>query len=284
MVREFLQHLSTSSQVTHIVQYSGGVGSFAAAKWVVDHYGRDRVVLLFTDTLIEDEDLYRFLEESSHFLGVPVTRIADGRTPWEVFRDRRFLGNSRVDLCSRILKREQALGWVKKHFPLPVLVKIYVGIDWTEAHRMKNVHALWDPYPIIAPLVDTNFDKLAFMEEMKGWGISLPRLYTMGFQHNNCGGFCVKAGKAHFLNLLQHLPERYAHHEERERRLGAWLVEEGKKPYTILKETVRGKDRYISLQELRERQAEVAATEDGQLDWGGCGCFNDIGEDELCVQ
>jgi hypothetical protein len=29
-------------------------------------------------------------------LGVPVTVVADGRTPFEVFADQRFLGNSRL--------------------------------------------------------------------------------------------------------------------------------------------------------------------------------------------
>jgi hypothetical protein len=32
--------------------------------------------------------------------------IADGRHPWEVYRDEKFIGNSLVDPCSRILKRE----------------------------------------------------------------------------------------------------------------------------------------------------------------------------------
>lgn len=240
------------------------------------------MTLLFCDTLIEDEDLYRFLRQTSAYLGVPVTTIADGLTPWQVFHDKRFLGNSQKDPFSRILKRELARSWVDANFPVPGWVNIYVGIDWMEAHRMKNVHVLWSPYRIHAPLIeDKTFDKERFTAEMVGWGIDVPRLYKMGFPHNNCGGFCVKAGKAHFLNLLDKMPERYRYHEEQEAILAEHITPEGKKPYTILREEVKKVKRYISLRELRERQEEIRATEDGQFDWGGCGCFSDIPDEEL---
>ncbi len=54
-------------------------------------------------------------------------------------------------------------------------------------------------------------------------GIAPPRLYAMGFPHNNCGGFCVKAGQAHFALLLRTMPERYAYHEAKENELRAEL-------------------------------------------------------------
>jgi PP-loop superfamily ATP-utilizing enzyme len=52
----------------HIVSFSGGMGSFAEAKSCVDKYGKENVLLLFSDTLMEDEDLYRFLMETVAFL------------------------------------------------------------------------------------------------------------------------------------------------------------------------------------------------------------------------
>jgi hypothetical protein len=44
------------------------MGSFAEAKSCVDKYGKENVLLLFSDTLMEDEDLYRFLMETVAFL------------------------------------------------------------------------------------------------------------------------------------------------------------------------------------------------------------------------
>ena len=68
-----------------IIQYSGGAGSFAAAQSCIQQHGKENVVLLFSDTRMEDPDLYRFLTQTSAYLGVPVTIIADGRNPWQVF-------------------------------------------------------------------------------------------------------------------------------------------------------------------------------------------------------
>lgn len=88
-----------------VVQFSGGVGSWAAARRLIQLGDYEAVTLLFADTLIEDEDLYRFLDDAvtdlralgaERDVSVGYHRIADGRTPWEVFRDRRFIGNTRV--------------------------------------------------------------------------------------------------------------------------------------------------------------------------------------------
>jgi hypothetical protein len=54
----------------HIIQFSGGICSFFAAKRVVKKYGKENVILLFCDTLIEDEDLYRFIEDTKNIWGV----------------------------------------------------------------------------------------------------------------------------------------------------------------------------------------------------------------------
>ena len=75
----------------HIVQYSGGICSFFAAKRVVEKYGKENVILLFCDTLIEDEDLYRFIQETTDYLKCEFVRVADGRTPFQVYKDEKFL-------------------------------------------------------------------------------------------------------------------------------------------------------------------------------------------------
>src|ERR1041384_922829 len=51
--------------VKHIVNFSGGVCSFWAAKRVIARHGTKDVVLLFADTLIEHPSLYRFNEQCS---------------------------------------------------------------------------------------------------------------------------------------------------------------------------------------------------------------------------
>ena len=59
----------------HIVFMSGGAGSYCAAKRVIERHGKQDVILLFQDVLIEDADLYEFLNKAESFLDVPITRI-----------------------------------------------------------------------------------------------------------------------------------------------------------------------------------------------------------------
>ena len=53
----------------HVVFYSGGLASWATAMRVAEKHGTKNLKMLFTDTKMEDEDLYRFLDESAILLG-----------------------------------------------------------------------------------------------------------------------------------------------------------------------------------------------------------------------
>lgn len=201
----------------HIVQYSGGICSFFTAKRVVEKYGKENVILLFCDTLIEDKDLYRFVNDTVKFLGCEFVRVADGRTPFQVYKDENFLGNSRIAHCTKILKIKQARDWLKTNFPDPNTCTLYLGIDWTETHRQPAIIKNWSPYKVEFPMCEA---PLLYKDEMKSElkkiGIEVPRLYKMGFAHNNCGGFCCKAGQGHWARVLQEMPDKFKQWEQEE--------------------------------------------------------------------
>ena len=169
----------------HVVMYSGGVASYCAAKRVAESYGTDDLTLLFTDTRIEDLTLYEFLRESAVDVGGTLVEIADGRTPWEVFRDERMIGNTRADPCSKILKRQMARSWVKNHCDITETV-IYLGFDWTEQHRVNGSRESWAPFAISAPLCAKPYlDKPDMISLVKEAGRAVPRRYKMVFPRNN---------------------------------------------------------------------------------------------------
>lgn len=251
----------------HVVMFSGGAGSWAAAKRVAEEHGTDSLVLLFADTLIEDEDLYRFILEAAADIGGEFVRVADGRTPWQVFHDVRWMGNARIAQCSHLLKQAQCRKWITENAPDATL---YVGIDWSEGNRMPAIVKGWAPWMVEAPLTEKPYlDKPTIIAALRAAGIEPPRLYAMGFPHNNCGGFCVRAGHGQFKHLLRVMPERYRKHEQQEEALRAHLG----KDVSILRDRIGGKSKPLTLKALRERVEADPQT--SSEDWGGCGCFTD---------
>ncbi|MFE7237232.1 hypothetical protein [Streptomyces sp. NPDC057580] len=121
-----------------VVMWSGGITSYFVGGIVVDEHGAENVTFLFGDTLIEDEDLYAFNTQAAAHLGVPITRVADGRTPWELFEDKRWLGNSRIAQCSLDLKQRPCRIWLSENAD-PADTILYLGIDWSETHRIRAI-------------------------------------------------------------------------------------------------------------------------------------------------
>jgi hypothetical protein len=292
--------------------FSGGEGSYRAAKIDRLCHPDAEFGLVFTDVLYEDADTYRFLIEAAadvlgrrlnwtvkaedfpdyrvgadvpieEYAGNPEWRayladlrlrtmdalpelvwLAEGRDPWEVFRDRRFIGNSQVDLCSRIGKREIADDWriancnrIGELFGAPDLFAMGIGFD--ERQRFDDGQGggigprnLSDGWIYHAPLIDAEIAVNAGSQQhmellfapIETFGLRRQSLYGFNYKHGNCGGFCIKAGHAHYQNRFIVQPERFAYDAMMERKLIAFLGVDvsiltdrrggdGKKPMTL---------------------------------------------------
>lgn len=273
-----------STKYNHVVLISGGLASFEAARRVVTKFNRNDVSLLFFDTLIEDPDLYRFLNDIEIALRIRIERIVEGRNPWQVFRDERFIGNSRADPCSKKLKREVLEKELSSRFPNKNVV-LYFGLDWTEVHRMEALAPKWEEkgYKVEFPL---NWKPLLLHDDFKSiverLGIQIPRLYKIGFAHNNCGGACVKAGIKQWSLLWHTFPSRYLWHERREQDLRKYLG----KNISILRNRKNGKTRPMTLRVLRLRLQRLSSNEgefllnlDSLEEDSLCSCFVSLYDD-----
>lgn len=259
--------------IKHLVMFSGGACSYMAAKRVIQRHGKDGVVLLFADTLIEDPTLYEFLDAAQKKLDVPLEKIADGRTPFEVFKDTRFLGNSRIDPCSRILKRDLLNKWREDNCEVDTCLT-HFGLDFNEPHRLKKVAERHKPWRVAAYMTERPVvTKEMMIEEIKQDGLVPCELYKNGFAHANCGGGCIKSGIAQFRLLHQKYPERFKVWEDAENEIRDLL----EKDVAILKDNrKKGKSHPLTLTALRERiEANYQLTFEESCDWGGCGCAVD---------
>lgn len=307
-----------TAPVRHLVHLSGGITSWATGRRVADRHGTDRLALLFADTLIEDQDNYRFLiEGAADILGLPLSSvadlaeraralpedwderrpllfdlgaeaterlpgfywIADGRHPWEVFEDERFIGNARRDPCSKHLKRVLLDRWRREHLD-PEDVTVYVGLNWEEPERLEKLRAAeakrvaklktdTAPWRFEAPLTDPPWEsKPMLMDAARARRVEPPRLYDAKLGHANCGSACVKGGHAHWERVLHHYPGRYADWERRE----MVLMEELGSEWGILNDRSGGTRTPLTLKDFRER-LEADTTDYDELDFGPtCGC------------
>lgn len=258
----------------HVVQTSGGAASALLAKEVIDQHGPDAVTLLFADTLAEDEDLYRFNADMERLLGVPITRVCDGRTPEQVDVDRRWLSNSKVAQCSIELKINPCRAWLDANCD-PADTVLYVGIGWDEMERIPGIVKGWDPWTVDMPFTRPPYrDKYQMLAALRMLGVEPPRLYKLGFVHNNCRGACVRGGQAQWANVLRRFPDVFAQKEAHEDGMREMLDAN----VAILRDRRGGTTKPLRLRELRRR---IEAQEDDafdELDWGGCGCLTQFAE------
>lgn len=266
----------------HVVSIGGGLTSTIELPLaVIQKYGADNVDFVMCALKGEHPDTWRMVNWLEEKTGKRVTLISWQPTPnirtikalgkavkyrinapqsqwrdiWDAFEARRFLGNSRIDPCSDLLKRQLIRHYIKDHYPNGCY--LHVGITYDERHRLKRITQNWAESGVVIKgdlvqlLRHDPTPKTERAMNLMGW---IPALYAIGFDHNNCGGFCVKAGKAHMGRLLWYYPELYKHHEEREQE---WRSRFG--DVTILREVVNGVKQNITLKELRERY---------EIEWG----------------
>lgn len=165
-----------------ILLYSGGKGSFLTAYLLKQKEPETPIIYYFNDTFYEHSSLYVFLDETlawlhnkkplRSYVNIPperATRVfskemqsyyegfvydSHKQSLFELINHTRFMPNSRIDSCSKALKRRKSQSWIKKNFKNPDDVSIYVGIGIWEEHRVKRAAKNWEPYQLSSPLVN----------------------------------------------------------------------------------------------------------------------------------
>jgi hypothetical protein len=218
--------------------------------------------------------------------------VAEGRTPWDVFKDVRFIGNSRVDPCSRVLKRDFLRAWVEENCD-PAETILYFGLDANEGHRLKAVRERHNPHWAFlrllsyllftesniyfvpptravwrceAPMVDAFVFKEQARAALDATGVRRSRSYDLGMSHDNCSGCCVKAGQGQWARTLARRPEAYAYAEAEEQQTKRLI---GRDDIGVMKDYKTG--RATDLKTFREG-VESGGFQVDMFEIGGCGC------------
>jgi len=270
------------------ISLSGGLAS--AANALLAHEAGEPFIMWFADTTIEDDDLYRFLYDIERLNIGPLIRLKDGRDPWDVFVDEEYIGNSRTAPCSRILKTEL----IQRQLDLLTAPgdPVVIGFSHDEDERQERAVTRWAPRPVRSLIAEQKLSGGAVERLVcEKYGIRKPRLYDMGFIHNNCGGMCPRGGQGQFAMLLDKRPALYMKHEQRnewarrsiaqkvQKRMNAGIYK-GKHKHAIdaaggfIRVTRDKTTEYLHMKEFRER-VQSGELIPARYEMGGCGCFTD---------
>lgn len=237
----------------YVMSLSGGTASAVAADRAIERYGREAVTLWFADTSWEDEDLYRFIDDLMKRWGGRLQMERDGRTPLQVAEDKHIIPNQRVAPCTLALKVEPFVKFLQTQ-PKPLTVLL--GLDWREQHRMVRPRERYEEIPGVSvdyPLMWKPYEWQPYADVVRSWGMEPPRLYALGFPHNNCGGRCVKQGIKEWLRLRDTFPERFNEvrdWEQVQRALGGARAD-----YAIARDQSGGAVKPVTLLELEKRES-----------------------------
>jgi 3'-phosphoadenosine 5'-phosphosulfate sulfotransferase (PAPS reductase)/FAD synthetase len=251
----------------HIVSFSTGVPSAVTAYLVCQQYPDAEV--WFADTLIEDADNYRFLDDLKALIGRDIRRFCAGLTPYEVadLEGYAFIPNQLSATCTRKLKIEPIMKACRAGDT------IYIGYTHEDIKKGRGPAPV-ENYAKIGvtvryPLVEQNI--LDPKTYAKSIGLQIPRMYEQGFPNANCGGECVRQGQSGWIRKLINDPDGYKRRErwEAQKRwkqaikmvmmwhalklTGAWQCIDLHKHrlYTLVRRVENGVNIGISLRDLR---------------------------------
>lgn len=195
-------------KMKHIVCYSGGHSSALVAIEVVRKYGKEDVILVNHQCILEEPDVARFEQEIAAYLGLPITYVSF--SGWEVkdqfdvvIEKGSFINpnGSREALCTHVMKTEPFIKWLQFNFPISdnlfsnkVDCIVYYGFDKNEDNRILRRSTIMASIGYVTCFPIAHWVRTILSTEELG--ILPPNTYNI-FKHANCIG-CLKAGWQHW--------------------------------------------------------------------------------------
>jgi hypothetical protein len=171
----------------------------------------------------EDADNRRFLSDVQAWLGVEIETVAARRYPLQSARDvweqRSFMSGPKGAPCTIELKKRARQDWEAEN-----------RADWhvlgftADEKTRHDRFVLTERSNVLPVLIDNGVTKNDCYAILQDAGLTLPRVYRMGYPNANCIG-CVKATSPTYWNhVRQQHPDVFQDRAEQSRRLGARLV------------------------------------------------------------
>lgn len=218
----------------HIVGFSGGIDSQACARWVLNRFPAEDVILTNSDAGGNEHPITTaFVEEYSRTVHPVVMVTAIVRDIWETQKDRPGLAldddapldfptlmqikqcppSRKRQYCTSVLKLNPQRRWIREQFgptgPYNGQTFVrYSGVRREEsANRKDTPFEQWDEFydcQLFAPLMD--WPKTMCFDYVRHHGEPINPLYSMGFSRVGCAP-CINSNKQDIANWAARFPE-----------------------------------------------------------------------------
>lgn len=212
-----------SSQITQtkrvVVWFSAGVTSAVAARITLNKY-RDvlPVHLVFCDTGSEHDDNFRFMDDVSGWLGVPVEIIRNEKykDTYAVYRSTGFIKNAHGAKCTHELKKLPR----RQYENLATDLQVF-GYDADETERAQRFTENNPEVRAWFPLIEEGINKPMARQILAKAEIKEPVTYSLGFSNANClRTGCVKGGMGYWNHFRKFNPSGFDEMAKLEREVG----------------------------------------------------------------
>lgn len=199
--------------------FSCGAASAVATKLILAE--AEAVTVAYCYVLEEHPSNAHFLSDCENWFGQEIIILKNKRyngSCVEVFK-KNYFRTPKGSPCTRALKRQVRQKYQRQDDT------IVLGFTAEEEDRFNDFVDRNNEVPVRVPLIEKGLGKSDVLAMVERAGISLPEMYNLGYEHNNCVG-CVKGGMGYWNKIRIDFPERFKMYADLEKERG----------YTILKD------------------------------------------------
>jgi hypothetical protein len=209
---------------TIVVWFSCGAASAVASKRTIEKYGETHNILIVNNPVDEeDEDNRRFMNDVSKWLDKPIIQAvnstANTTSAVDIWNKRKYMSGINGAPCTLVLKKGARYEFEKSN-------KIdYHVLGFTAEEVGRHERFIKNERDNVLPvLIEDGITKQMCFDIITNAGITLPRVYSMGYPNANCIG-CVKATSPTYWNHVRRMhPDQFRERAEQSRHLGVRLV------------------------------------------------------------
>lgn len=196
-----------------VVWFSCGAASAIASKLAIKKYSNCEIV--YCDTGGEHESNKKFLKDIEKWIGKKITILKNEnyKDHFDVFQQKKFFVKVGFAYCTVELKKKLRLD-----YQLADDIHIF-GYTLEEKKRVERFNQNNPEIYTDWILIEREISKEDCLGILWQSGIELPKMYDLGYNHNNCIG-CVKGGIGYWNKIKKDFPNHFKKMGKLEREIG----------------------------------------------------------------